>query len=42
VFLTVTEGFFDEAGAVAADGTRKFMQDWLNRFLAWVARHQRG
>jgi chromate reductase len=42
VFLTVTEGFFDAAGAIGSDGTRKFLQDWMNRFLAWVTAHQRG
>ena len=42
VFLTVKHGFFDEAGAIGNDGTRKFLQEWMNRFLAWVTAHQRG
>jgi chromate reductase len=40
VFLTVREGFFDGAGGIANDGTRTFLQDWMNRFLAWVTQHQ--
>ena len=41
VFLTVKDGFFDASGAIANDGTRTFLQDWLTKFVAWVSQHQR-
>jgi chromate reductase, NAD(P)H dehydrogenase (quinone) len=36
VFLTVKDGFFDAAGNVANDGTKKFLQGWMDRYVAWV------
>jgi len=42
VFLTVKDGFFDASGAIANDGTRTFLQDWLTKFVAWVSQHQRA
>ena len=42
VFLTVKDGFFDASGAIADDGTRTFLQDWLTKFVAWVSQHQRA
>ena len=30
VFLQAKDGFFDASGAIANDGTRKFLQDWMN------------
>jgi chromate reductase len=38
VYLTVQEGFFDGSGQVANEGTRKFLQQWAERYLAWVKR----
>jgi chromate reductase, NAD(P)H dehydrogenase (quinone) len=38
VYLTVQEGFFDASGQVANEGTRKFLQQWAERYLAWVQR----
>src|SRR5690606_9692527 len=29
VFLHVKDGFFDESGAIASEGTRKFLQGWM-------------
>ena len=37
-FIHVTEGFFDESGAVAA-GSRKFLEKWTARYEAWVRQH---
>ena len=31
VFLTAKEGFFDASGAIANEGTRKFLQGWMDR-----------
>ncbi len=40
VFLKHTEGFFDADGGIASDGTRKFLQGWMDRYAAWVAKHR--
>jgi len=38
-FIQVKEGFFDEAGNLANPGTRKFLQGWTDRYVAWVKRN---
>ena len=37
VFLHVKDGFFDAEGGITDAGTRKFLQRWMDRFVAWVA-----
>jgi chromate reductase len=39
VFLTAKDGFFDGSGGVADDKTKKFLQGWLDTYLAFVKRH---
>ena len=39
VYLQVKDGFFDEAGNIANADTRKFLQGWMNRYVAWVKNH---
>jgi chromate reductase len=39
VFLTAKEGFFDASGAIANEGTRKFLQGWMDRYVAFVKHH---
>jgi chromate reductase len=39
VFLTAKDGFFDAQGGIANDGTRKFLQGWMDAFVAWVKHH---
>jgi chromate reductase, NAD(P)H dehydrogenase (quinone) len=39
VFLTVKDGFFDSNGAIASEGTRKFLQGWMDKYVAWVKLH---
>src|SRR5690606_25685637 len=34
-FIQAKEGLFDEAGEIGAD-SRKFLQDWMDRYVAWV------
>ena len=34
-FIQAKEGLFDPAGNIGAD-SRKFLQDWMNRYVAWV------
>ncbi len=39
-YLQIREdGFLDEAGAVANRNTRRFLQDWMDRYTAWVKLH---
>jgi chromate reductase len=38
-FLHAKEGFFDPAGAIASEGTRRFLQGWMDRYVAWVKAH---
>jgi chromate reductase len=35
-FIQVKEGMFDASGKLANDGTRKFLQAWTDRYVAWV------
>lgn len=36
VFLRFTEGLIAADGTIADDGTRKFLQGWMDRYAAWV------
>ena len=38
-FLHAKEGFFDANGDFASPGTRKFVQGWMDRYVAWVRAH---
>jgi len=35
-YVCVREGFFDASGNFASEGTRKFLQEWMDRYAAWV------
>ncbi len=37
-FIFVKEGFFDEAGDISA-GTKKILQTWMDRYVAWIKKH---
>ena len=37
-FIHAKEGLFDAGGNIGAD-SRKFLQDWMDRYAAWVMRH---
>lgn len=39
VFLTAKEGFFNAAGEIADDRTRKFLRGWMDRYLAFVKKY---
>ena len=39
VFLTAKDGFFDAQGGIADEGTRKFLQGWVNDYAAFVKKH---
>ena len=38
VFIHAREGLFDEAGNVG-EGSRKFLQGWMDRYVEWVKKH---
>lgn len=38
VFMHVKDGFFDGSGGIANADTRKFLQTWVGRYVAWVKR----
>lgn len=38
-FIQVKDGMFDPAGNIAPEGTRTFLQGWMDRYVAWVRKH---
>ena len=38
VFLQAKDGLFDEMGNIGAD-SKQFLQDWMNKYVAWVKQH---
>jgi len=38
VFIQAKEGLFDASGDIGAD-SKKFLQDWMDRYVAWVKKH---
>jgi chromate reductase len=38
VFLQMKEGLFDADGNIAVDSVKKFLQGWMDRYVAWVRR----
>ncbi|MBP6058628.1 MAG: NAD(P)H-dependent oxidoreductase [Nitrosomonas sp.] len=37
-FIQVKDGLFDADGNIGA-GSKNFLQNWMNRYVAWVSRH---
>ena len=37
-FVQAKEGLFDAHGNIG-EGSQKFLQDWMNRYVAWVKQH---
>ena len=37
-FIHAKEGLFDESGNIGS-GSRQFLQDWMDRYVAWVKAH---
>jgi chromate reductase len=38
-FIQVKEGLFDDAGNIGNEDSRKFLQNWMDRYVAWVKKH---
>jgi chromate reductase len=39
VFLQNKEGMFDDKGHIA-EGSKKFLQSWVDKYVAWIKAHQ--
>ncbi len=37
-FIQAKDGLFDEAGNIG-EGSKKFLQNWMDQYVAWVKRH---
>jgi len=37
-FIQAKEGLFDASGGIGPD-SRQFLQQWMDRYVAWVKRH---
>ncbi|KLD65856.1 NADPH-dependent FMN reductase [Dyella japonica] len=40
VFIHAKDGLFAEDGSIANEGTRKFLQGFVDRYVAWIKRHR--
>jgi chromate reductase len=38
VFIYVTEGLFDASGNIARADSTRFLQTWMDQYVAWVKR----
>ncbi len=41
-FVHFKEGLIEADGTVSSDGTRKFLQDYVDAFLSWIQVHHNG
>jgi chromate reductase len=39
VFMQMKDGLIDDDGNIGNDDTRKFLQDFVDRYVAWVKKH---
>jgi chromate reductase len=39
-FIQAKDGLFDETGGIANEGTRKFLQAWVDKYANWIRQHQ--
>ena len=39
VFLQAKDDLFDDKGHIGNEGSRKFLQGWVDRYVAWVKAH---
>jgi NAD(P)H-dependent FMN reductase len=38
VYIHFTQGLIDDEGNISNDGTRKFLQSFVDRYVAWIAK----
>jgi chromate reductase len=39
VFLQAKDDLFDDRGHIGNEGTKKFLQSWMDKYVAWVKAH---
>ncbi|HWT19993.1 MAG TPA: NAD(P)H-dependent oxidoreductase [Variovorax sp.] len=39
VFLQAKDDLFDDKGHIGSEGTKKFLQGWMDKYVAWVKSH---
>jgi len=39
VFLQAKEGLFDGEGHIGNEGSKKFLQGWMDKYVAWIRSH---
>ena len=39
VFLQAKDDLFDDRGHIGNEGTRKFLQGWMDKYVAWIRTH---
>lgn len=39
VFLQAKEGLFDDEGGIGNEGSKKFLQGWMDKYVAWIKSH---
>jgi chromate reductase len=39
IFLQFKEGFFNEEGHIGNEGTKKFLQGWMDKYVGWIKNH---
>ena len=37
-FIQIKDGFFDDLGGIGTD-SKKFLQKWMDKYVAWVKKH---
>ena len=39
VFLQTKDDFFDDKGHIGNEGSKKFLQGWMDKYVAWIKSH---
>jgi chromate reductase len=39
VFLQAKDDLFDDKGHIGNEGSKKFLQSWMDKYVAWVKNH---
>src|SRR3546814_14179904 len=42
VFMQMKDGLLDDDGNIGNDDTRRFLQDFVDKYVAWVKKHARS
>jgi len=39
IFLQFKDDLFDDKGHIGNEGTKKFLQGWMDKYVAWIKSH---